>query len=278
MKRLLIPLLTATLLALTPHSLGQGAAGGESLPADLEATGFAAAAKSEFTPRHALWSDGQEKRRWIALPAGGAIDKSDADRWEFPRGTRAWKEFSRDGRRNETRFIERRADGSWRYATYAWSEDGTRATLAPEDGIPGRGIPSRADCVACHEGAAAPLLSFSAVQLETELPPALGYLHANCGHCHNDGALPALGLTLAQSAGDPAASAARTLRSLTAVASRIRLHGSAAADRPAILLARMKSRDPLTRMPPLGVDIVDAGGVALVERWLDALPRQEIPR
>ena len=278
MKRLLLPLLAATLLALTPHSLGQGAAGGEPLPVDLDATGLGAAAKTEFTPRHALWSDGQAKRRWIALPAGAAIDKSDPDRGEFPRGTRAWKEFSRDGKRNETRFIERGADGLWRYATYAWSADGAKATLAPEDGIPERGIPSRADCVACHEGAAVPLLGFSAVQLDTELPPALGYLHGNCGHCHNDGALPALGLALAQSAAEPAASAARTLRSLTQVESRIRLHGTAAADRPTILLARMQSRDPFTRMPPLGVEIVDAAGVALVERWLGQLPRQEIPR
>src|SRR5262245_16534783 len=27
-----------------------------------------------FAPRHALWSDGADKRRWIALPPGTAID------------------------------------------------------------------------------------------------------------------------------------------------------------------------------------------------------------
>jgi hypothetical protein len=210
-----------------------------------------------FTPRYPLWSDGMAKQRWLVLPAGAAVDKSDPDRWEFPRGTRAWKEFSRDGRRVETRMIERLPDGSWRYLTYAWNEDGTEATLAPEDGIPERGIPSRLDCLACHEGARAPLLGYSAVQLETELDPGLGYLHGNCGHCHNDDALPALDLVFAQKASDPAASAARTRGSL---AGRFRQHG---------VLARMNSTNALTRMPPLGVNIVDEEGVALVEQWLN---------
>lgn len=221
----------------------------------------------EFTPQYALWSDGMAKRRWLELPAGTTVDTSDPDRWEFPRGTRAWKEFSRDGRRHETRLIERMDDGSWRYLSYAWNEDGTHATLAPEEGIQERGIPSRIDCLACHEGAPSPILGYSAVQLETALEPALGYLHGNCGHCHNDAALPALGLALAQSAADPAASARRTRASLER-ASRFRPHGAASLERARLLVARMKSNDPLTRMPPLGVTVVDEQGVALIERWI----------
>jgi hypothetical protein len=116
-----------------------------------------AAGAIEFAPRYPLWSDGMDKRRWIHIPAGAAIDKSDADAWEFPRGTRAWKKFSRDGAPNETRLIERLPDGSWRYLTYAWNAAGTEATLAPEEGIRERGIPSRADCLACHEGGAVPI-------------------------------------------------------------------------------------------------------------------------
>ena len=230
----------------------------------------------EFTPRYPLWSDGMDKRRWLHLPAGTAIDKADADAWDFPRGARAWKEFSRDGKRLETRFIERLADGSWRYLTYAWNASGTAATLAPEEGIPERGIPSRADCLACHEGAPVPILGYSAVQLATSLPPALGYLHGNCGHCHNDAALPALDLTLQQRSADPKASAARTYASLVGHASRFRPHGAANAQRlvaghpeQSVLISRMKSRDPLTRMPPLGVSVVDEEGVALISRWIE---------
>jgi hypothetical protein len=220
-----------------------------------------------------------DKRRWLHLPAGTAIDKSDPDRWEFARGTEAWKEFSRDGRRVETRRIERLSDGSWRYRTYVWNEHGTQATLAPEDGIPERGIPSRADCIACHEGAPSPLLGYSAVQLTAGLEPALGYLHGNCGHCHNSEALPALGLELLQRASNPQASAAATRASLIGRSSRFRPHGTETTDRAQILVARMKSTDPLTRMPPIGVEIGDTAGIAVIERWLAQInpPQEKTP-
>jgi hypothetical protein len=241
----------------------------------------------QFTPRYPLWSDGMEKRRWLHLPAGTAIDKSNPDAWELPRGTRAWKEFRRDGAPVETRLIERLADGSWRYLTYAWNAQGTEATLAPEEGIPERGIPSRADCLACHEGAPVPILGYSAVQLSTELPAALGYLHGNCGHCHNDSALPALDLVLAQQASNPAASAARTYASLIGRSSRFRPHGAADPQRvvpghpeKSVLVSRMKSSDPLTRMPPLGVSVVDAEGLALITHWIEhelQQPQREAP-
>jgi hypothetical protein len=244
----------------------------EPLPATLAETGFDTLAKAPFTPRYPLWSDGMDKRRWMHLPAGTSVDKSDRDRWEFPRGTRVWKEFSRDGRRNETRLIERLADGSWRYATYAWNAAGTEATLAPEDGIPERGIPSRFDCVACHEGARSPILGYTAVQQETRLEPALGYLHGNCGHCHNDDALPALDMVFAQKASDPQASAERTRASLVGRESRFRPHGATTTERARIVLARMRSHDPLTRMPPIGVEIPDERGIAVVQDWIDHLP------
>jgi hypothetical protein len=252
------------------------ATGASALPETLEETGFSEAEATAFTPQYPLWSDGSDKRRWISLPSGAAIDKSNPDAWQFPAGTRAWKEFSRGGKKIETRFIERVADGSWRYASYVWNEDGTRATLAPAQGISRSGIPSRADCLACHEGAPVPILGYSAVQLSTALPPVLGYLHGNCGHCHNDAALPALELSLAQHATDVKASAARTYATLIGRASRFRPRGAANPQRvvpgqPAqsVLVTRMKSNDPLTRMPPLGVSVVDAGGVALISRWIE---------
>jgi hypothetical protein len=44
-----------------------------------------------------------------------------------------------------------------------------------------------------------------------------------------------------------------------------------------VLVARMNSSDRL-RMPPLGVSIVDAEGVALVSRWIELLStRKEEP-
>ena len=87
-----------------------------------------------FSPQYPLWSDGTTKRRWLHIPPGTFIDASRPDAWEFPRGTKVWKEFSH-GRRVETRLIERLADGSFRYSTYVWNEEGTQARLAPAEGI-----------------------------------------------------------------------------------------------------------------------------------------------
>lgn len=310
------------------------------LPATLAQTGLFAAGTREpapgllpFAPQYPLWTDGAHKRRWLSLPAGGAIDARDPDRWQFPPGTRVWKEFGFGGRPVETRMIERLPDGRWRFATYAWNPRGSEAVLAPEAGLtvsapelPGGRyrLPSRADCLACHDGGddpqGGPLLGLSALQLSPDrdpqalhaeasatslrtlneaglirgLPPALldappriaadtptaraalGYLHGNCGHCHNDsGSLDSLSLSLAQQAAAPQVSAQRTLDSLLGHASRFRAHGSDSTQRvvagqgeASVLLQRMQSSNPLARMPPLGVQVIDREGVALVERWI----------
>jgi hypothetical protein len=308
----------------------------DALPEHLSATGLYVDGSATqvrpdvwpFTPQYPLWSDGAEKRRWIRLPAGGVIDASAPDAWRFPPGTRLWKEFSHGGRRIETRFIERGRDGAWRYATYVWNADGRDATLASARGIAalpiatapqGRyDVPARADCTSCHEGAAQPVLGFSALQLAAERgqvglahliargvlrdapavwatqPPriaatsdieraALGYLHGNCGHCHNrsSNGVP-LRLTLAQSAFDPDASRRETLASAVAVEGRYRtptLAGrhliEARAPESSVLVARMSSRQPQLQMPPLGTHIVDDTGLARVERWIHRLSPSE---
>ena len=273
------------------------------LPVHLRDTGLSDPRKLSFSPQYPLWSDGARKRRWIYLPPGTAIDASRPDAWEFPAGTRLWKEFSLGGP-VETRFIERLPDSTWRYATYIWNEEGTDATLAPPDGIAalptrdGYSIPSQSDCRACHESAAVPVLGFSALQLSSDrdplaphadarseidldgllarglirnLPPgatspriegsstveraALGYLHGNCGHCHNDTeARVPVDLTLAESVVDGSASSDRVLRSLLKVRSRF--------------LERVSSRNPQRQMPPLGTRLVDVAALALIERWI----------
>lgn len=309
----------------------------EPLPQSLSATGLfapsstrVAAGVMAFSPQYPLWSDGTRKRRWIQLPPGASIDASRVDAWQFPVGTKVWKEFG-FGKAIETRLIERVADGSWRFATYVWNADGSEAVLAPEDGMaipvsdaPGGRylVPGRGDCVACHDGPDVPVLGFSALQLSPDRDPlaphadpkragdvdlrslaargvlrglpsgmlsapprieaptstaraALGYLHGNCGHCHNAaGALAGLELVLAQQAERSAYSAERTLESLLGRSSRFRPHGGEATQRVAadhggsVLTLRMKTANPLARMPPLGVQVVDTKGVALIERWI----------
>lgn len=296
-----------------------------------------------FAPQYTLWSDGAQKRRWIAIPPGGSIDASRTDAWKFPVGTRLWKEFSYGGRRVETRLIERLADGGWRFAAYVWNEEGSEAVLAPEAGLrrmavaqapQGRyDVPSRADCLACHEGAATPVLGFSALQLSPDRDPmaphadampmagvdlnglvardvlrhlrpallarppriaaanaleraALGYLHANCAHCHNHTGAPVpVTLRLAQSAIESGESIERVRRSTVNVISRYRPPGmpgdarivvEGAAER-SVLSVRMRSRHPQVQMPPIGTRQPDLEGQALIDRWINQLasPNQE---
>ena len=168
-------------------SMAHGAQAPEPLPSSLHDTGLYAEPSGlqvrpenrGFTPQYPLWSDGATKHRWISLPAGQVIDASQAAVWDFPRGTKLWKEFSVDGRRGGTRMIEHLEDGNWRFSAYAWNDEQSDATLVPSDksrtvSLPGGRryrIPSEADCRACHAGAAVPVLGFSALQLSADRDP-----------------------------------------------------------------------------------------------------------
>jgi len=287
-----------------------------------------------FSPQYPLWSDGATKHRWIKLPPGASIDAAKPDAWDFPRGTKLWKEFSQGGR-VETRYIERGMDGVWRYASYVWNADGTDAVLAPAAGIrdlPVRGtrytIPAQDDCRACHEGAPVPVLGFSALQLSPERDPraphadaadstkspvnlqsltargllanlprdllanppriaaknateraALGYLHGNCGHCHNeDGPLAVLEMSMAQRVGTKTSTDA-VMRSLAEVSSGFRIPGGTARVAPghpeaSVVALRMHSREPREQMPPLGTSEVDVEAMSLIGRWIESLSVQ----
>jgi len=156
-------------------------------PRTLAATGLFAGATGSgpaegvlpFSPQYPLWTDGAAKRRWIALPPGAAIDASDVDDWQFPVGTRLWKEFTFADAR-EVRFMLRRDDGSWLYASYVQRSGDAEATLAPATGERGftptrdgraHDVPSHADCRLCHENGRTPVLGFSALQLSPDRDP-----------------------------------------------------------------------------------------------------------
>ena len=291
-----------------------------------------------FSPQYPLWSDGAHKRRWIRLPAGKAIDARRPDAWEFPAGTQLWKQFSFEGRTVETRYLQRRRDGSWLYATYVWNADGTDAVLAPDGGVarsyqiaPGvsHSIPGQTDCRACHEGAPTPVLGFSALQLSPDRDPlaphaeraepggldlatlverglvrrlparqappriaassptaraALGYLHANCGNCHNGaGPLAGLGLELAHRLDEASAETSPAMRTTVGQPTLAPIPGAATGevvrvapgrpDRSAIVL-RARSRHAVLQMPPLGTRCVDREAVDLLERWIASMPSQ----
>jgi hypothetical protein len=200
------------------------------LPEHLSQTGlFADLARDRlavgvfpYAPEFALWSDGADKRRFIAVPEASRIDNHDVEAWSFPEGTKLWKEFSQGALHLETRLLQKIGPGAadWAAAAYVWRADQSDAELAPYGAVDALGtahdVPASGECFACHDGRPSRILGFSAVQLAPrsyEAPErlgdaaaeallsepiptldipgapaertALGYLHANCSHCHN---------------------------------------------------------------------------------------------
>jgi hypothetical protein len=160
----------------------------EMLPQHLAETGLYAAdgqgvvatGVRQFVPQYPLWSDGLTKRRWVFLPKGASIDATSELAWDFPVGTKFWKEFSLNSHRIETRMSWKASPTRWLMASYVWNEDGSDAVLAPPEGVtgvveiaPGRrhSIPSRTDCTACHGSERTGPLGFNALQLSNDRDP-----------------------------------------------------------------------------------------------------------
>ena len=103
----------------------------------------------------------------------------------------------------------------------------------------------------------------------------LGYLHGNCGHCHNrQGSLKNVGLFLRHEleAPNPLAIASTVEHPVKKRApgqspdAKLRVEPQRP-DRSG-LLQRVASRYPALQMPPLGTDLVDKSAVDLLERWI----------
>jgi mono/diheme cytochrome c family protein len=281
------------------------------LYADL-ASDTLASGVEPFEPQFELWSDGARKRRWVKLPADAMIDTSDMDYWTYPVGTQLFKEFTSDGVRVETRMLEKTASG-WVAIAYAWNEDGSDASAVPLGATDARGtqhdIPDQDACAACHSKLPDHVLGFSAVQLAHDGqgatlaslaasgrlsdPPgapllvpgdaaaraALGYLHANCGSCHNPRSFTAerVSLNLWLAAADLATvEATATYRTTVGVEPELvppelpALIQPGRADESA-LLERMLTRDLEVGMPPLASAVVDELGTLGVRTWIDGL-------
>jgi hypothetical protein len=132
----------------------------------------------EFAPQYPLWTDGASKVRWIYLPeCNGPIDNSDQDIWEFPVGTRMWKQFSLNNELMETRMIHRHGVGAddFVFAAYQWRMDDSDADHVPSGIEDTKGtehdIPDEVLCQRCHGGlpvrggTPSRFLGFDAIQL-----------------------------------------------------------------------------------------------------------------
>jgi uncharacterized repeat protein (TIGR03806 family) len=161
------------------------------MPALLSATGiFVDTASLQPTPgiieydvNAAFWSDGAEKRRWLALPGPSRISFAADGAYEFPIGTALVKHFEMEVAPGTTRRIEIRVllhqQSGWRGYTYRWNDAGTDANLVADagadleltiqEGTATRQqvwhFPSRAECLSCHTAAAGRVLGIHTPQL-----------------------------------------------------------------------------------------------------------------
>ena len=109
---------------------------------------------------------------------------------------------------------------------------------------------------------------------------ALGYLHANCGHCHNKNgtAWPDTQMVLRLTTHETDAQSSDVYKSLVGVTLQY-WRGGAITQRvvPAdpdasAIVARMSARGNKDQMPPLATESTDATGISKVRAWIASLP------
>jgi len=274
-----------------------------------------------YTVAHVLWTDGAVKSRFLRIPAGTQIDTSDPDHWALPVGGQLFKQFVRDGVLIETRLIERiddtgnREQDYWRGA-FLWQDGERDAVFVPDGAENARGtdhdVPSTTDCWRCHRGQPGTTLGLAMVQLSHDGPgatvatlsekgllsrppsteyavpgdevtaAALGYLHANCAHCHNPRGIarPYTDLRLELSVDEDSPGETSIYTSTVEVPlqywTKLRqmdfdLRVVPGDPDASGLLYRMGQRSPDAAMPPLGTELVHEGGVAQVRDWILSL-------
>jgi hypothetical protein len=191
---------------------------------------------------------------------------------------------------------------------YLWSDSDA---IAVPDGVEdARGtthdVPAANECMGCHGGRTSRVLGFSAIQLSHDDPTqvtldelarrdllstpaarlqlnadpgaraALGYLHANCGHCHNQQRPTRSGLRCF----DPEKKLdfllrARELGDVTETATYRTAVGDAIKPGDpggSAVIKRMSGRSRFPpSMPPLASERIDDHGVAVVRAWIQGL-------
>ena len=306
-----------------------------SYPATLSATGLfsnlatlaPAAGLVPYSVNLPFWSDRAIKQRWFIIPDGTSrFTPASEEPWDLPDGTIWVKHFELETTRGnpasrkriETRLLVKNSTGAYG-VSYRWNEAGTDATLAADAGeqlaIPVTDgstsftqswrIPSRAECMACHNAQAGHALSFNTRQLNLDGSGELagnqlaalhrqGYLTRNPGFPH---LLPrhlrpdetawstearvrsylAVNCAYCHQApgswdGRPDLTLART-GLVNGVATnnggdplkRLVVPGDPARS---ILLHRVAGSGGFNRMPPLGGDLVDTSAVSLITSWI----------
>lgn len=120
-----------------------------------------------------FWSDGADKRRYLALPDDATIAVGKDGDLDLPVGSVLRKDFTLGGKRIETRLFMRHQDGDWAGYSYAWDDAETDATLV-RGGKTAKvaggtwAYPSSGQCLQCHTQAAGRTLGLELAQLNRE--------------------------------------------------------------------------------------------------------------
>lgn len=220
--------------------------------------------------------------------------------------------------------------GVWSMRAYAWNAaqdsvtDVTNEGLALRENVLGtqHDIPSGEQCQECHSASQDVLNGFSAIQLnhadggvslawllsnyptsaavvpaDSDVPgdavaqAALGYLHANCGHCHRETPMAGCDLATMNCCNNAACSTGLhlSLRVADTSVETTTAHATAVGQRSFFFVAdspcriepadpdhsvafhRMNNRGGAVQMPPLGTEIVDPAGISALRAWISAL-------
>lgn len=258
-----------------------------------------------FKPIYTLWTDGADKMRWVYIPKGSKIDSSDMNNWKFPIGTKFFKQFAYDEKKIETRvFVKTKEENgisSWQMGPYIWNNEQTEATLTLAGASNALGtqhdVPNQRQCISCHMGSADSGLGFSAIQqghiiellikkgLLSHIPTtsteivgnvveksALGYLHANCSHCHNPNGIANV-INLYYEIGTPSverSNAYLTTVNQKSVGSKY-FRVSPGKPESSYLYQRISSRTPGIQMPPVGTEKIDQAGQSTLRDWINKM-------
>lgn len=206
----------------------------------------------------------------------------------------------------------------WYYMAYQWNATEDDAVAVPAGVIDANGtphnIPSVSDCRACHEKLApSRVLGFQAIQLDGATPvgidevaqlgwlsappsgtsphfplpgtatekAALGYLHANCSHCHNATGVSSTPLHMRLEVGHLATTAAtdtyKTAIDQTAAfpftddgTAYTKIIVSGDPDHSA-LIGRFSTTNPTLHMPENGAETADPDALTTLRAWVTAL-------
>jgi len=282
-----------------------------------------------------FWSDNAVKHRWFAMPGTQSTAAFQTNgNWTLPTGTVWVKHFDMEmergnpasAKRLETRVLVKTGSGAYG-VSYRWNDSGTEAYLAPDEGvsfplaITDNGvpvpqtwsIPSRSQCMSCHNPSAGSTLSFRTRQLNH--PGTLGNASGNfLSLLHDAGYLDqsppadlpryiqtgetdyslevrarswlAVNCSYCHQAGGPGVGTFDLSPELGLFDTGI-IDGTVSntANDPAnrlivrgdvahsAILSRMAVTNGYTRMPPLGSAVTDQAGIDVVRQWI----LQELP-